>query len=233
MAFAATRADAVVGPSESGDAYGDRVVPILTKGPEGSGLCTGIVLTPDILLTAAHCVRPPSDMAILLHDAGGGYTLVPVARAERHPGYRADAIVARKVSIDAGLVELATPLGAAFRPATLGDSAPGVGDAVTIVGFGERRAGDTKSSGVLRQADLAVRAPLSHILLWAKGVEAGSGACSGDSGGPMFASEGTVAAIVAWVAAGDRAGCGALTQGPLVAPIKPWIEETLARWRRP
>jgi hypothetical protein len=41
-----------------------------------------------------------------------------------------------------------------------------------------------------------------------------------------------VLAIVAW-SAGDRRGrrCGALTQGPLLAPQLEWVRQVLAKWR--
>ena len=85
----------------------------------------------------------------------------------------------------------------------------------------------------MRSARLKVRAPLSRILLWAEdGAAGGAGACGGDSGAPLFLADGeTVAAIVAWTSGAERGKrCGGLTQGPLIAPQRDWIEATLARW---
>ena len=59
----------------------------------------------------------------------------------------------------------------------------------------------------------------------------GSGACTGDSGGPVLDPAGTLGAITAWAEGTGKARCGALTQGVLVAPQRGWIEGVLAGWR--
>ena len=47
---------------------------------------------------------------------------------------------------------------------------------------------------------------------------------------PIWSADGSAAiAIVAWAQAAHGRGCGGLTQGPLLAPLKGWIEETERR----
>jgi hypothetical protein len=229
-------ARAVVGPSESDGRFADRLVMVLSRGGDREGFCTGVVLGPREVLTAAHCLRSTRDMAIVYLDAKGKPTLLAVAAAEPHPLYRANAIAERQVSIDLALIETVTPLDPRFAPPRLatGDG-PAIGDEAILAGFGVAREGTPSSGGALRSARLKVRAPLSRILLWAEdGAAAGAGACGGDSGAPLFLADGeTVAAIVAWTS-GTEPGkrCGGLTQGPLIAPQRDWIAATLARWRR-
>jgi secreted trypsin-like serine protease len=81
---------------------------------------------------------------------------------------------------------------------------------------------------VLRSVRLAVRAPASRVLIWAADPTGkAAGACSGDSGAPVWSPDGSTAiAIVAWAQASHGRGCGGLTQGPLLAPLKGWIEKT-------
>ena len=229
-------AGAVVGSSESGARFADHLVMVLSRGGDREGFCTGIVLGPRFVLTAAHCLRPTRDMAIVYRDAGGKPALVAIAAAEAHPLYRANAIAERLVSIDLALIETETPLDSRFTPARLGEGdGPAVGDEAILAGFGVAREGTPSSAGVLLSARLKVRAPLSRILLWAEdGAAGGAGACGGDSGAPLFLADGeTVAAIVAWTSGTERGKrCGGLTQGPLVAPQRNWIAATLARWRR-
>ena len=197
---------------------------ILTKGRMGSSFCTGIVLSPSVVLTAAHCVETPTDTAALTQRADGSPKLHAVAAIVRHPLFRADAVTARTMSIDVALVRLSQPLDGSFHAAPLVDEAhPAVGDAVSLEGFGVAAPGDVKSGGTLRRADLKVRAPLSAHLLWAEGGGAPAGACSGDSGAPIFAADGALIAIVAWADGGDARGCGGVTQGPLIAPLRDWI----------
>jgi hypothetical protein len=235
-ALSTAPAAAVVGPSESGARFADYVVMVLSRGGDREGFCTGIVLGPRAVLTAAHCLRPTRDMVVAYRDGTGKPVLIAVADAVSHPLYRPNAIAERQVSIDLALIETETPLDPRLTPPPLaqGDG-PAVGDEAILAGYGVAREGTPSSGGMLRSARLKVRAPLSQILLWADGGAAGgAGACGGDSGAPLFLADGeTVAAVVAWTSGAERGKrCGDLTQGPLVAPQRDWIEATLARWRR-
>src|SRR5262249_20515378 len=103
--------------------------------------------------------------------------------------------------------------------------------AVTLAGFGITREGGPPSDGHIRAADLVVSAPLSKVTLWARDPQAGGlGGCHGDSGGPLYAADRRLLAVVAWTNGLRGRGCGAITQGPLVAPARAWIESTRARW---
>ena len=230
----ADRAAAVVGAAAKDARFADRVVMVLTRGANEAGFCSGVVLGPRVVLTAAHCLRPTDDMLVHYRDEAGRPAVVAVQAVAAHPLYRADAIARRVVSIDLALVETATPLDARFVAARLasGDG-PAVGETTILAGYGVAREGEPKTGGTLRSARLRVRAPLSTILLWAEGGgETGLGACAGDSGAPLFSADGaTVLAIVAWSSGPAGSHCGALTQGPLVAPQRAWIDATISRWR--
>ena len=234
-ALSAAPAGAVVGPSESGARFADHLVMVLARGGDHEGFCTGIVLGPRAVLTAAHCLRPTRDMAVLFRDADDRPALAAVEAVAVHPLYHADAIARRIVSIDLALVETATPLDQRFVAARLASGeGPAVGETTIVAGYGVAREGAPLTGGTLRSAALTTRAPLSNILLWAEdGAHAGVGACAGDSGAPLFLADGaTVTAIVAWTAGASGHRCGTLTQGPLLAPQREWIDSVLARWGR-
>ena len=226
-------ARAIVGSNRDGAAFSDRVVMILTRGPQGSGFCTGVVLAPRVVLTAAHCLRPASDMLVHFRDDAGAPVFIPVEASQAHPRYRPEAMTARVVSIDLGLIETQRPLPPSFRAVGLSQvDRPPIGSSATVVGFGVGREGTSKSGGVLRAVTLAVREPASQILLWAGDTARGGGACSGDSGGPILADDGeTLLAIVAWTNGTAGHKCGDITQGPLIGPLREWIGSVLARWR--
>jgi hypothetical protein len=226
---------ALVGPALEDQSFASHVVMVLKRGAGKAGFCTGIVVAPQAVLTAAHCAAAIQDMRVHYRDEGGRPVIVEVEEVAIHPGFRSDALTKRTVSIDLALVRTKTPLDARFSAAALDETGEVVvGQPVRVVGFGLGREGDGASGGVLRSAALQVRAPLSAVLLWVEDPgKSGVGACSGDSGGPILSGDGSkVLAITTWSAgAGGGSRCGALTQGPLVAPQRPWIDSVLRHWR--
>jgi hypothetical protein len=223
-----TSARALMGAEPDGR-FADRVAMVLIRGGDKAGFCTGLVLNPRVLLTAAHCLRPLRDMAVHYRDAAGAPIIIPVDAAIAHPLYRPDAIQARVESIDLALIRTARPLPPSFAAATIAEGgAPAIGAPAIVSGYGAAREGDWSSGGTLRSVTLAVREPASDVLIWAADPAGRpAGACSGDSGAPIWSGDGSTAiAIVAWAQAPHGRGCGGLTQGPLLAPLKRWIEET-------
>src|SRR5271169_1869198 len=102
-------ARALVGAAPDGR-FADRVAMVLIRGGDEAGFCSALVLSPRILLTAAHCLRPLRDMAVHYRDAANGAVIIPIDAAIVHPLYRADAIKARVESIDLALIRTARPL---------------------------------------------------------------------------------------------------------------------------
>jgi hypothetical protein len=92
---------------------------------------------------------------------------------------------------------------------------------------------EARSTGTFRSVDLAIVEPYgrSTILVWAKGAP-GAGACEGDSGGPVTAESGDVAALASWASGAGRAGCGDISQGVLLGPQRGWLDGVLAGWNR-
>ncbi len=221
-------AEAVVGASADGDAHAASIVMVLQRKGSAAGFCSGIVIGRASVLTAAHCVPQGADVRIHFRDAGGAPVLLPVTRVLRHPGYHADAIAKRVKSIDLAVITMSRPLPDRFSAATIGEAgAVAAGTPFKIVGFGVTRENDGKSSGQLREATLVARAPLSPVLLWAEDPRRqGLGACTGDSGGPVFPTDdGAVVALTLWASGTGAARCGAVTQALWLAPYRDWIRD--------
>lgn len=233
--LAATPAAAVVGPSTPGSRLANSLVMVLNHRGATAGFCTGVVLSPTVVMTAAHCVPPGADLRIDLPGDGAAPVLLPIRTVVRHPGYRADAIRLRERSVDLALVALPAALPTRFVPATLASVAgTAAGEPFTLSGYGLGQEGEPRTSGQLRSAGLAAREPLSGVLLWANDPSGGgAGACTGDSGAPVTkAGASEVAALVVWSAGTGGRQCGDLTQALWLAPYRSWIDATMAAWRR-
>jgi secreted trypsin-like serine protease len=230
-AFAAP-ALAIVGGRED-PALSRHAVMILN---DRGGFCSASVIAPDVLLTAAHCVASSAGHRVHWRDAGGEPVMVEPAAVAVHPGYVADAVKARKKSVDLALVRLAEPLPASFQPVALSAApAPRPGETVTVAGWGVVSDAGADTGGHFRSVSVGIVEPYgpSSLLLWlSSGRAAGAGACAGDSGGPVFADDGGIVAVTAFAEGASGRGCGALTQAVLVGPQRGWIDKTLQRWGR-
>jgi hypothetical protein len=120
LALPLAPARALVG-AEPDSRFADRVAMVLIRGGDKAGFCSALVLSPRILLTAAHCLRPLRDMAVHYRDAADGAVIIPIDAATAHPLYRADAIKARVESIDLALIRTARPLSSRFAGAAIAD----------------------------------------------------------------------------------------------------------------
>jgi len=229
LMFAVAPARAIVGGARQADAIAPSVVTIV--GSRGN-FCTGTVVAPRVVLTAAHCVVPGADYKIL-DRSGGKVELRGVRRVAIHPGFNSQGMRQHRASADVALLLLDLPL-AGKRQVSVGVPRTPVlaGSRFTIVGNGVTIRGDGRSGGVTRKAELVVTGQpgtwqIRLVDPATGGTRAGLSACTGDSGGPVFESgvNGTaVVGVVSWaVGANESAGCGGLTGVTPLTLYRGWI----------
>jgi hypothetical protein len=219
----------VGGAAPAPDAIGRAVVVIV--GSRGNS-CTGVALARDLVLTAAHCVLPGADYKIVEFDAARRPLLRDITSIKAHPTFDPKQ---HRAGADVALLKLAAPLVSAM-PAALGPAGVAVapGDAFIVAGTGVTIRGDGKSGGTARIATLAAtgRPGTLQIRLFdpaTKGETAGLGACTGDSGAPVFRAAPTamVIGVVSWsTGPGNSAGCGGLTGVTPLTLYLEWIRGT-------
>lgn len=223
-------ARAVIGGADSSAPPAGSTLMVLTS---RGGMCSGVAIAPDVVLTAGHCVAGTGETRIHFRGPDGAPVLIAPAARALHPGYDAGAIAGRRRSVDLALLRAPDPLPGRFAPAALSSAMPRKGNAVALGGYGLAQDGDPRSTGTFRSVALGVVEPHgpSRILLWLSGPGR-SGACEGDSGGPVSLADGAVVAVTSWAAGAGGRDCGAMSQAVLLGPQRDWIDRTAAGWGR-
>jgi secreted trypsin-like serine protease len=162
-------------------------------GPTGS--CSGTVIAPRAVLTAAHClVGGPTAVRIFV----GTGNEVPAESFRAHPLYReGDSSSVDDVGVVITVQDLPrTPirllLGRDARP----------GEQAVIAGWGR----DENGNGTILRAGTTTITASSNSGLQTQQNSTNSGVCSGDSGGPLLLSEGGVWAVAGVTSATTTGG---------------------------
>jgi secreted trypsin-like serine protease len=215
---------------------------VLIVGSRGNS-CTGTAIARDLVLTAAHCVLPGADYKLVEYDAQRQPKLRDVTNVARHPQFELQTLLSHRATADVALLKLAAPL-IIGSPATLmsGTFKVAPGDVFTVAGMGVTVSGDGKSGGVARSAILTTTGQPGtlQIRLYdpkTRGESAGLGACTGDSGAPVFRENSgrlVVIGVVSWsTGAMNEAGCGGLTGVTPLVRYRDWIFETARKFGSP
>jgi Trypsin len=167
--------------------------------------------------------------------------LLDVRRVAQHPQFNVQNILAHRASADVALLQLTAALPATKAPAPLGVPAIPIqpGSRLTIAGVGVTQRGDGKSGGTIRAADLGVTGKPGTLQIrladpLTNNVSSGLGACTGDSGAPVFEIQGdraVIVGVVSWSTGPNNSdGCGGLTGVTPLTLYRDWILQTARGW---
>jgi secreted trypsin-like serine protease len=227
---------ALTGNAPPASGYAARGI-VMVVDPRGD-LCTGTALTRELVLTAAHCVAGTLDYRVKTFQTGQSIAVRAIAL---HPRFDPASYAASRATADLALLKLAAPLNDIVTTAKLAPARRvAVGEMLTVAGFGVTVAGTAQGLGVPRMATLTVTGKPGALQirlydLAARNRRIGLGACTGDSGAPVFDGQSAaVVGIVSWsTAPGDEEGCGGLTGVTPLLLYRAWIVDTARKFNSP
>jgi secreted trypsin-like serine protease len=200
--------------------------------------CSGTLIAPDLVLSVAHCVGPGADYKIVEYGRDLQPQLRDVKRVAAHPGFDMKTMLAHRATADVALLQLAMPKN---NPSAIGvpQTPLAAGNKFTIAGIGVTVRGDGKSAGIVRSADLVATGHPGTLQIRlvdpaTNGTSAGLGACTGDSGGPVFEQQQgkpVLIGVVDWSTGPNGSdGCGGLTGVVPLTLYRDWIAQTAKQW---
>lgn len=158
------------------------------EGNSAFPMCTGTLISPNLVLTASHCLRGMNKQGLRIGfslDVKNHLdveTMVEIADFIIHPKYGSDRLN------DVALIALAKPAPAPYKPVAILAAAYQltVGMPMLLAGYGVTNDLTGKDTEALRKVTVPMAKILDQEAIVVTDQTKTTGACNGDSGGPAY-----------------------------------------------
>jgi hypothetical protein len=205
----------------------------------GGNFCTGTMIVRDLVLTAGHCIHRGDTYKLVARGPDRKPVFKDVAAIAIHPQFNLKTMLAHRATADVALLKLKAPHSGYVAPLFPPRPRVEVGERFVVRGYGATVRGNGNSAGRLREATLIAIGKPGNLQLRlvdpaTAGERAGLGACTGDSGAPVYQKMSSgywgLYGVVSWSTAPNfEDGCGGITGVTPLELYRKWIEEQAGR----